>query len=85
MRSGMIPYTDADFKKSKGDFIRNMSDERLAKYIFYLGNGCEYCYGHCIHQNDESACEAAQNVPGGCEAGVLGWIKSPVEKDPWWK
>ena len=85
MSVGVAPYTEADFKKTKGGLIRTMSDERLAQYIFHLGNGCEYCYGHCIHQDDEEACAKAQDTPDGCIAGVLAWLKSPVEKDPWWR
>lgn len=62
------------------NLIRKMSDEDLAKLIFDLGNGSEYCYGHCIHQDNGPACNSAQNdYPRGCIAGVLAWLNSTAD------
>lgn len=63
---------------TNADHIRAMSDEELAKYIFYLGNGREYCYGHCAYQNDNN-CPNDGEV--GCLGGVLKWLQQPVEED----
>ena len=80
-RIGVTPYTEADFIHTIADSIRAMNDAALARLIFNLGNGREYCYGHCIYQDDQSACEAAQKqYPEGCISGVLAWLRSPADK-----
>lgn len=79
-RIGVTPYTEADFIHTIADSIRAMNDAALARLIFNLGNGREYCYGHCIYQDDQSACEAAQETTDGCIAGVLAWLRSPADK-----
>ena len=62
--------------------IRSLSTERLARYIYDLGNGREYCYGHCAFQDNEEACSVAQDRQGGCIDGVIRWLKSTsVRKD----
>lgn len=56
---------------TNAEYIRAMSDRELAEYIFDLGNRREYCYGHCIYQ-DEDNCP---NDGGeGCLSGVLEWL-----------
>ena len=49
--------------------IKSMSTKELAEYIFELGNGSEYCYGHCIYQ-DEKNCDCHN-----CLEGVMAWLK----------
>ena len=55
--------------------IKAMSTEELAKYIFRLGNGSEYCYGHCIYQDDENCTEH------NCLEGVTAWLKQDAASD----
>lgn len=67
--------------QTNADRIFFMSVEELAVFIFALGNGREYCVNHCIHHGEDPACESAQNeYPRGCLAGVVAWLKSPVEE-----
>ena len=60
--------------------IKNMSVEDMAEYILYLGNGTEYCYGHCIHQNDKS-CSCFFADEKYCIHGVTKWLESEVEEE----
>ena len=55
--------------------IKSMSTEELAEYIFELGNGREYCYGHCIYQ-DEKDC-----TRHNCLEGVTAWLKQEISSD----
>ena len=48
--------------------IKSMTTEELAKYIYVLGNGTEYCYGHCIYQDEEDCSQHA------CLEGVRKWL-----------
>lgn len=59
--------------------IRAMDDEELASYIFDLGNGTEYCHGHCAYQNNDEVCRANKDARGyrGCLEGVLEWLRQP--------
>ena len=59
---------------SNADRIRSMSDEELAEYIFDLGNGSEYCYGHCAYQDD---CWPRGLDHDTCIKGVIDWLKQP--------
>lgn len=53
--------------------IKQMSIPEMAEYIFDLGNGREYCHGHCIHDHDE----ACPNDGGtDCIKGVIKWLES---------
>jgi Lar family restriction alleviation protein len=58
--------------------IRSMTDEELAEYIFDLGNGSEYCYGHCAYQDD---CNAEGLDHNTCIKGVIDWLKQPVKEE----
>ena len=58
------------------DRIKNMTVEELAQYIFDLGNGSEYCYGHCAFQDDDP-CPRGR----GCMVGVIKWLESEAEDD----
>lgn len=64
--------------KTNADRIRTMSDEKLAEYIFDLGNGSEYCYGHCAYQDSDN-CPNDEAV--GCLSGVLKWLRQPAEEE----
>ena len=61
-------------KVSNSDHIRSMSDEELAEYIFDLGNGSEYCYGHCACQDN---CTSRGFDHDACIKGVIDWLKQP--------
>lgn len=58
--------------------IQSMSIDELAKYIFKLGNGREYCYGHCAFQ-DESCCPNDGDI--GCISGIKKWLESETTMD----
>lgn len=63
---------------TNADRIRSMSDKELAEYIFDLGNGSEYCYGHCAYQDD---CATNGLDHDTCIKGVIDWLKQPVKKE----
>jgi hypothetical protein len=63
---------------TNADRIRGMSDEELAEYIFDLGNGSEYCYGHCAYQDD---CNTEGLDHNTCIKGVIDWLKQPVKEE----
>jgi hypothetical protein len=54
-----------------------MSDKELAEYIFDLGNGSEYCYGHCAYQ-DDCPTELDHDT---CIKGVIEWLKQPAKEE----
>jgi hypothetical protein len=58
--------------------IRGMSDEELAEYIFDLGNGSEYCYGHCAYRDD---CATKGLDHDTCIKGVIDWLRQPVKEE----
>ena len=60
--------------KTNADRIRSMTDEELAEYLFERGNGDEYCYGICVHQDDVNACVKALKQDG-CIQSVVAWLK----------
>lgn len=62
-------------KPTNADRIRTMSDEELAEYLFWRGNGCEYCYGICAYQ-DECYEPHAQEF---CIQQIVAWLKSKAE------
>lgn len=64
--------------KTNADRIRSMSDEELAEYIFDLGNGPEYCDGHCAYQDD---CNAEGFNYNTCIKGVTDWLKQPAKEE----
>lgn len=66
-----VPTTNADR-------IRAMSDEELAEYIFDLGNGSEYCYGHCVFQDN---CTTRGLDNDTCIKGVIDWLQQPAETE----
>ena len=56
--------------------IKSMSLKEMAEYIYLLGNGREYCYGHCAYQDSENC----PNDGGeGCKRGIVEWLESEVE------
>ena len=63
---------------TNADRIRGMTDEELAEYIFDLGNGSEYCYGHCAYQGN---CTTRGFDHDTCIKGVIDWLKQPVEEE----
>jgi hypothetical protein len=63
---------------TNADRIRGMMDEELAKYIFRLGNGSEYCYGHCAFQ-DNCIIRGLDNDT--CIKGVIEWLRAPAETE----
>ena len=63
---------------TNADRIRSMSDKELAEYIFDLGNGSEYCYGHCAYQDD---CATKGLDHDTCIKGVIDWLKQPVKEE----
>ena len=69
-------YTDR--RPTNADRIRSMSDKELAEYIFDLGNGSEYCYGHCAYQDD---CATKGLDYDTCIKGVLAWLQQPAKKE----
>ena len=69
---------DATKMVSNADRIRSMSDEELAEYIFDLGNGSEYCYGHCASQDD---CATKGLDHDTCIKGVIDWLKQPAKEE----
>lgn len=65
-------------KQTNADRIRAMTDEELAEYLFERGNGDEYCYGICVHQDDINAC-AKTLKQNGCIQSVVAWLKQEAE------
>ena len=63
---------------TNADRIRGMSDKELAEYIFDLGNGSEYCYGHCAYQDD---CATKGLDYDTCIKGVIDWLKQPLKEE----
>ena len=63
-------------RPTNADRIRSMSDKELAEYIFDLGNGSEYCYGHCAYQDD---CATKGLSHDTCIKGVIDWLKQKEE------
>ena len=57
---------------TNADRIRAMTDEELAEYLFYRGNGCEYCYGICAYQ-DECEDDHAQEF---CIEQIVKWLNA---------
>lgn len=64
---------------TNADRVRAMTDEELAEYLFERGNGDEYCYGICVHQDDVNACVKALKQDG-CIQGVVAWLKQECEQ-----
>jgi hypothetical protein len=75
--TGLRNY-DSYKQPTNADRIRAMSDEELAEYIFDLGNGSEYCYGHCAFQ-DNCIIRGLDN--GTCIKGVIDWLRAPAETE----
>ena len=69
---------DATKMVSNADRIRSTSDKELAEYIFALGNGSEYCYGHCAYQDD---CATKGLDYDTCIKGVIDWLKQPAKEE----
>ena len=67
---------DATEMPANADRIRSLSDEELAEYIFDLGNGSEYCYGHCAYQHN---CTTRGLDHDTCIKGVLDWLQQKEE------
>lgn len=63
---------------TNADRIRSMNDDELAEYIFDLGNGSEYCYGHCAYQDD---CAPEEVDHDTCIKGVIDWLKQPAKEE----
>ena len=61
--------------ESNGDMIRSMTDEELAEYLFYRGNGSEYCYGICAYQDE---CEE-YHTHEFCIGQIVKWLKQEVD------
>lgn len=70
--------TDKYTPVSNADRIRGMTDEELAEYIFDLGNGSEYCYGHCVFQDN---CTTRGLDHDTCIKGVIDWLKQSSETE----
>ena len=76
----MRTFTNALYETNvatNADRIRSMSDKELAEYIFDLGNGSEYCYGHCAYQDD---CATIGLDHDTCIKGVIDWLKQPAKE-----
>ena len=76
----MRTFTNALYETNvatNADRIRSMSDKELAEYIFDLGNGSEYCYGHCAYQDD---CATKGLDHDTCIKGVIAWLKQPAKE-----
>lgn len=63
---------------TNADRVRSMNDKELAEYIFDLGNGSEYCYGHCAYQDN---CTTKGLDHDTCIKGVIDWLKQPVKEE----
>ena len=77
----MRTFTNALYETNvatNADRIRSMSDKELAEYIFDLGNGSEYCYGHCAYQDD---CATNGIDHDTCIKGVIDWLKQPAKEE----
>lgn len=57
--------------------IKKMNISQMAKFIFDLGNGREYCYGHCAYQDDDNC---PNDGGDGCLKGVMLWLESEVKE-----
>lgn len=53
------------------EVIQSMSDEELAEYLFYRGNGCEYCYGICAYQDE---CDQQTHAQEFCISEIVKWL-----------
>ena len=55
--------------------LQAMSDEDFAKYLFYRGNGCEYCYGICAYQDECDWCRETEF----CVSEIVKWLNQESE------
>lgn len=62
---------------TNADKIRAMTDEELAEYLFWRGNGSEYCYGICAHQDE---CDEHDHAQEFCLAEIVKWLGMEVNK-----
>lgn len=69
---------DCPYRKplTNADKLRAMTDEQLAKYLFDRGNGSEYCYGICAHQ-DECAGSFREEF---CIEQIVKWLKQEAQE-----
>ena len=58
------------------EVIMAMSDEKLAKYLFYRGNCQEYCDGICVYQDEP--CHASSYDK--CIQGIVQWLNTENEE-----
>ena len=63
---------------NNADRIRTMTDEELAEYLFYRGNGCEYCYGICAYQDE---CDGHDHAQEFCMEQIVKWLKQEVDNE----
>lgn len=53
-------------------YIKTMSTEELAEYLFDRGNCSEYCYGICAYQDE---CEGV-HAQEFCIEQIVKWLES---------
>lgn len=56
--------------------LESLSDEDLAKYLFYRGNCQEYCHGICVYQEE---CDYMQDE-SVCIPNIVKWLNSNQEE-----
>ena len=61
---------------TKADYIRAMTDEELAEYLFERGNGQEYCYGICAYQDE---CEEI-HTQKFCIQKIIDWLQEEADE-----
>ena len=57
--------------------IKAMSIEEMAECVFELGNGREYCYGHCAYQDKD---DCPNDGGKDCINGVVKWLESKASE-----
>lgn len=58
--------------------LESLSDEDLAKYLFYRGNCQEYCHGICSLQYE---CFEGQDDESVCISNIVKWLNSNQEEN----
>jgi DNA-directed RNA polymerase subunit RPC12/RpoP len=58
--------------------IEAMTDMELAQFLFDRGNGTEYCYGICAHQDE---CRRINQNEKFCIAQIMKWLRKENDSE----
>jgi len=71
------PQCKEEHKLTNGEYIRQMSDEQLAQYLFDRGNCQEYCYGICAYQDE---CDGGWQEDEFCIKQIITWLNTEMKE-----